>query len=208
MRISKIRWNKRQSPTKDLYSRKFRFIIFTIDVMKWLIPIFVLYIASSDYIGNFRKGDNITSDNYKILFTAIGLSATLASLSFSASNSDPDKQRKTIYRNAAEALFVSTIGAVLATICTYASLRWTIAKVEIAFELKAVAYVIKTTLKSVIHMGAGVLFIGALFSMTHAITDLVKLLSGAMDPDLYWKYKKPKGWIELENELQNKSKSK
>ncbi len=100
---------------KNLFQERLNF--WTTILFDAVFSIAFLYIAFSFTIWNIQDANQ--ADQYKVLFSAIGITIALASLSFRACSSTTDEAQKHTFYTAGERLFHAVILFIGATILKY-----------------------------------------------------------------------------------------
>ncbi|MFH1621535.1 MAG: hypothetical protein ABIA97_00240 [Candidatus Omnitrophota bacterium] len=98
---------KTTSSFKSKYLSLFRFLI---RFLCYVIPCFAVMTIGLDFVINaFLIGHSPSPEQYKVLIGAITISAAITGLSFRASKSAKNEEKKRNYFNAAEHLFLATL---------------------------------------------------------------------------------------------------
>ena len=92
--------------------------LFILEEMFFYVPIIVIISVGYQYIG-LSFDIKYSHEQYKIIIGAIGITATLSSLSFRASSSSEDRKKKIIYYNQGQKLFHATILFIIAVSIKY-----------------------------------------------------------------------------------------
>ena len=106
-------------------------------------PFVVLYTVASEFVFSYKYGFSVKSisEIYKILFGSIGFTAILSGLSFRASSSTENREKKTIFNMAGERLFHATILFIISTV-----LQYTITNLVSKYSLNLITFIICTIL--------------------------------------------------------------
>ena len=114
-------WNSAKSAAITAGTKLVRVLKYVLRELFFFVPFIVLGIVGMDFTREFvfaPDGDE-NPDHYRILFVAIGLTATLSGISLRCSTACKNDRKKTQFYGAGERLFHATLLFAVATPCVY-----------------------------------------------------------------------------------------